>query len=145
MITIRPMKKSDTSEIIEMMQVFYNSDAVITNGSREIFENDIKNCIDDCPFLEGYVFCKNNTILGYAMVSKSFSTEFAKPCIWIEDLYVKPKFQRKGIAKSFFEFIEQKYPNHLFKLEVEETNKNAICAYQKCGFENLDYLIMKKF
>ena len=60
-------------------------------GSEEIFENDVENCINENPYLEGYVFEENGVLLGYAMVAKSFSTEFGKPCMWIEDIYLKPE------------------------------------------------------
>ena len=37
---IRLMKEQDKNEVIEMMTVFYASEAVSTNGSREIFERN---------------------------------------------------------------------------------------------------------
>ena len=47
---IRKMNKDDKVEVISMMEVFYASDAVSTDGSPEIFNNDFENCIDDNPF-----------------------------------------------------------------------------------------------
>lgn len=141
---IRPMTKADKDCVFDMMQIFYNSSAVLSNGSEEIFNNDIENCVNDCPFLEGYVFEENDIIQGYAMVAKSFSTEFGKPCIWIEDLYIKPKYRGKGIGSSFFKYIEEKYPNTLMRLEAEEENENAIRVYKKNGYEVLPYLELKK-
>ena len=91
--------------------------------SEEIFHNDIDNCVGECPFVEGYVFENEQGILGYAMVAKSFSTEYGKPCIWIEDLYLKPECRGLGIGSSFFEYIEKKYDGALFRLEVEEENQ----------------------
>ena len=44
------------TQILAMMKEFYVSDAVFTNGSDEIFENDFQNCVNDNPYLEGYVF-----------------------------------------------------------------------------------------
>lgn len=138
------MQKSDEDNVREMMEVFYTSPAVLSNGSDEIFRNDIENCIGDCPYLEGYVFTEDNNILGYAMIAKSFSTEFGKRCIWIEDLYVKPEYQGKGIGTKFFNYIEQQYPNCIIRLEVEEENLNAIHTYKKCGYEVMPYMEMKK-
>ena len=65
-MTIRNMKKSDAEKILEMMRVFYSSDAVFSNGSDEIFKNDIENCVNDSPYLVGYVFEDKGEILGYA-------------------------------------------------------------------------------
>ena len=141
---IRNMVKEDKNSVYDMMHVFYTSPAVLSDGSEEIFNNDIDNCVGECPYVEGYIFQKEQEIQGYAMVAKSFSTEFGKPCIWIEDLYVKPEYRGQGIGSKFFEFIEKKYPNTILRLEVEKENERAIKVYEKCGYEVLPYMEMKK-
>lgn len=141
---IRKMTQQDADEILEMMRVFYASPAVLSNGSEEIFQNDIENCINDSPYLEGYVFVEGNELLGYAMLAKSFSTEFGKPCIWIEDLYMKPECIGQGIGTRFFDYVDERYPNHVKRLEAEEENERAIHVYRKCGFEVLPYVELKK-
>lgn len=137
---IRLMKEQDKNEVIEMMTVFYASEAVSTNGSREIFESDFNNCINSCPYLEGYVFEENNNICGYAMVAKSFSTEFGKPCIWIEDLYIKEEYRHKKLGSLFFDFLKDNYKDTIQRLEVDKQNVFAIKAYKKNNFEEVDYL-----
>lgn len=141
---IRPMVEEDRNCVLDMMRVFYASPAVLSNGSEEIFCSDIDHCVGDSPYAEGYIFQEKQEVQGYAMVAKSFSTEFGKPCIWIEDLYIKEKYRGLGIGTQFFEFIEKKYPNALLRLEVEEENERAIKVYEKCGYEILPYLEMKK-
>ena len=69
------------------------------------------------------------------MVAKSFSTEFGKPCVWIEDIYVKDAYRGLGIGSHFLKFIESKYPDAILRLEVEAENERAVNVYQKCGFE----------
>ena len=56
------------------------------------------------------------------MIAKSLSTEFGKPCIWIEDLYIKSEYRCLGIGSHFFKFIEEKYPTAILRLEVEAEN-----------------------
>ena len=48
-ITIRNMMEQDKQEVLDMMRVFYASPAVQSNGSDEIFENDIRTCIGGSP------------------------------------------------------------------------------------------------
>lgn len=141
---IRCMREQDRGVILEMMRVFYASEAVFTNGSEEIFNTDIDNCINENPYIEGYVFENDNGILGYAMLAKSFSTEFGKACIWIEDIYIKEEYRGMGIGSRFFDFIERKYPHSLFRLEVEAENERAVNVYKKCGYDILPYMEMKK-
>ena len=141
---IRIMEEKDRNAVIEMMRVFYTSPAVLSNGSEEIFSADVDNCINESPYLEGYVFELDGKIRGYAMIAKSFSTEFGKPCIWIEDLYIKEDFRGLGIGSKFFDLLTEKYPNAIFRLEVEEENERAIGVYRKNGFDILPYMEMKK-
>ena len=139
----RKIKQEDKNEIFLMMKEFYSSDAVLTNGSVEIFEADIENCLNNSPYLEGYVFEHQNKIIGYAMLAKSFSTEFGKPCIWLEDLYLQTEYRKKGIIPSFIEYIKTKYLNHVLRLEVEKENNHACYVYKKLGFKEIPYCEMK--
>ncbi len=136
------MTKNDKDAVLEMMRVFYASDAVSTNGSKEIFLNDFNACVGSSPYAEGFVFKDGQNYLGYAMLAKSFSTEFGKNCIWIEDLYLLPSARGNGIGKAFFAFVRKKYPNEVLRLEAEKENVRAIALYEKCGFENLPYTEM---
>ena len=80
---IRKMLRDDKKTVIDMMRVFYASPAVLSNGSEEIFCSDVENCINDCPYLEGYIFQNEQEIQGYGMLAKSFSTEFGSPMLRI--------------------------------------------------------------
>ena len=138
------MTIEDKPAVLEMMKVFYASPAVLSNGSDEIFSNDIDNCVNDSPYLEGYVLEESKEIQGYAMIAKSFSTEFGKQCIWIEDLYIKDSYRGLGLGNMLIEFITKKFTDCIFRLEVEEENEGAIHVYEKNGFAVLPYMEMKK-
>ena len=138
------MTRDDAEAVYEMMKVFYASPAVLSNGSDEIFRADIENCVNDSPYLEGYIVENEREIQGYAMVAKSFSTEFGKPCFWIEDIYLKDAYRGKGLGKLLLDYITSKYQNCIFRLEAEHENERAVKLYEKCGFEVLPYLELKK-
>ncbi len=142
--SIRKMREDDRDGVLQMMRIFYASPAVHTNGSEEIFNADIDGCVGDSPYLEGYVFEVGGETVGYGMIAKSFSTEFGKPCIWIEDLYMKEGYRGLGIGSAFFKFIEESFPCSILRLEVEEENTRAVAVYRKNGFHTLPYMEMKK-
>lgn len=144
MSTIRKMQSADKPQVLQMMRVFYASPAVLSNGSEEIFLSDFENCINDSPYLEGFIIEDASEIQGYAMVAKSYSTEFGKNCIWIEDLYIKEPYRGCGIGSQVLQFITDRFPDSIFRLEVEEENVRAIATYQKNGFSVLPYMEMKK-
>lgn len=109
---LRAMLPKDKDAVLEMMRIFYASPAVFSNGSEEIFRADIEQCTKKNPYLEGYVFETEDAekeLQGYAMVAKSFSTEFGKQCIWIEDIYIKEEFRGLGIGSAFIQYMKEKY------------------------------------
>ena len=137
---IRPMVAADKPWVMEMMGVFYASPAVLSNGSGEIFSSDIDACVGDNSYAEGYIIENENDIQGYAMIAKSFSTEFGKKCIWIEDLYLKEAYRGLGIGKLLLQAVidtaRQKGIDYL-ELEVVADNVRAIGLYERMGFETL--------
>ena len=141
---IEKMAAEHAESVIDMMRVFYTSPAVHTNGSEEIYRADVENCVNNNPYLEGYVFTENDEIAGYGMLAKSFSTEFGKQCIWIEDIDIKPEYRGKGFGSEFLTFVEKSYPDAILRLEVEEENERAVHVYKKAGFGVLPYMEMKK-
>lgn len=145
-LTFSLMNSEDVQEVFEMMCVFYKSPAIIHKASDDILKQDIEDCVGDNPYIEGYVFRIDDEIIGYSMLSKSYSTEFGGACIWVEDLYIKPEHRGKGIAAKFFTHIEQKYKGKAvrMRLEVEKSNVNAIKAYKKSGYSELPYIEMTK-
>ncbi|MBQ8322297.1 MAG: GNAT family N-acetyltransferase [Clostridia bacterium] len=144
MIEIIEMKDTHAEAVIEMMRTFYASDAVSTNGSEEIFRADVGNCINGSPYLEGYVFADGDRLVGYGMIAKSFSTEFGRRCIWIEDIYIIPEYRSQGLGTEFLRFVEQKFPGALLRLEAEVENAHALHTYHKNGFTELPYTELMK-
>ena len=144
MTKILSMTEAHREAVLSMMRVFYASPAVATNGSEEIFEADITACVSSSPYAEGFVFETDGALSGYAMIAKSFSTEYGCPCIWIEDIYLKPEYRNLGIGSQFFAYLEEKFPNYLQRLEVEHDNRPAVHTYRKNGFTEMPYMEMKR-
>ncbi len=138
------MIEKDKEQVMAMMETFYRSPAVHTDGSKEIFEADVDACVQGSPYLEGYVFEEEGKPIGYGMLAKSFSTEFGKPCVWVEDLYLKEGYRGMGLGGAFLQFVADKYPGAVLRLEVEAENERAVKAYEKSGFQTLPYMEMIK-
>lgn len=141
--SLRPMEAADKETVIEMMRGFYASEAVHSNGSEEVFNNDVDVCVSDDPFASGYVFTREDgSICGYSMLAHSYSTEYGRHVIWIEDLFLEEDARNKGLSSMLLDLIKEKYPGHIHRLEVEETNLRAIRTYKKKGFMTLPYAEM---
>ena len=141
---IRAMTSGDKPAVLEMMRTFYASPAVFSNGSDAIFSADIDACVGGSPYLEGYVFEDGGRLQGYAMLAKSFSTEFGKPCIWIEDLYIDAAQRGRGLGGAFLDFVAAQYPDCLLRLEAEAENEGAVRLYERHGFTAMPYMEKKK-
>ena len=115
-IIIRSMKEEDSSEVLEMMKVFYASPALLSDPSEDVMKRDIADCLGDNPFIECFVF-ENNTgvIMGYSMIAHSYSTECGGNCVWVEDIYIKPDYRGKNIAGEFFEHLDNMYGKEAIK------------------------------
>ena len=135
MINIRPMIESDTESVVEMMNTFYHSPAVLSDGSEEIYRNDVVACVSDCPFLEGYILEADGQLAGYSMTAKSFSTEFGKPCIWIEDLYIKPEYRGLGLGSKMLQYIDEKYPDMLSAWKQKKIMKRLFTFTKNPGLK----------
>ena len=72
------------------------------------------------------------------MFLKSFDKECFKDEFYIDTVSVSEEFQRKGIAKEFFAFIEKEAKNVGFEkvsLLVDFKNPKALALYKKIGFK----------
>ena len=78
-ILIRKISSQDKTEIISMMREFYTSEAVFTNGSDEIFDTDFENCINNNPYLEGYVFVQIAKSSAMQCLLRVFQPNLANP------------------------------------------------------------------
>lgn len=136
---IRRMVPDDKNAVLEMMRVFYRSPAVLSDGSEEIFRADFEACVQGSPFAEGLIIEEDGRAVGYSMLAKSFSTEFGRPCLWIEDVYILPEFRGHGFGSKLLEYIATSYPEYVQRLEAEPENAPAMALYRKSGFHELKY------
>lgn len=143
---IKKFEHKDRSAIFNMMRRFYDSPALIHHSSDEILNRDIDDCLDERNILvEGFTFWENDSIIGYTICSRNYTTEYGGICIWVEDLFFEEEYCNKGLSKEFFEFLEKTYPEAVrFKLEVETENQRAIKAYEKNGYKDFGYILMTK-
>ncbi|MBX2860416.1 MAG: GNAT family N-acetyltransferase [Vampirovibrio sp.] len=81
---------------------------------------------------------KEDEPLGFVQLYPSFSS-VAMDSIWIlNDLYVKPKARRQGVAKKLIEQCVQLCKDrgdHKLVLETQTTNTDAKALYDKMGFK----------
>ena len=145
-MNIRPMEQKDFDKVLEMMLVFYASDALLVHPEESVLRKTLEDAIEAGPYVEGFVFCDGEMLLGYGMVAKSYSTEMGGRCVWIEDIYIRPEFRGQGLGTNFLGFVENRFRNWAvrLRLEAEEENEKAMKVYRNAGFETLGYIQLVK-
>lgn len=143
---IRKINKTDELEFFKMAQVFYNSGAVSGHISDKAIKDTFSNIVNDSPFIKGYLIIIDDEIAGFFTISFTFQTQYGKPVMLFEDLYIKDDFQGQGIGSKIFDYLEKEYSYGIgsIRLEVEKNNKRAIDLYEKLGYQKSSYYHMIK-
>ncbi|MEA4912899.1 MAG: N-acetyltransferase [Oscillospiraceae bacterium] len=138
---MRRIAGSDRARFLDMQRAFYNSPAVLAPIPEAFYARNFDEMMRSDVYLEGYILTSGGDDAGYALVSKSFSPEVGGPVAWIEELYVLPAFQGKGLGSAFLREFERhsggKYAR--IRLEVEKENEGAVRLYTRLGFRWLQY------
>lgn len=135
---IRPEHRQ---EVLPMVALFYTSDAVDHPVDRSILEQAFTDVAQaENPLVDGYLIQVEGQVAGYLYLTFLYSCEVAGLCVLIEELYIKPEFQGKGLGKQAMTWVKDRYPQaKRFRLEVTDTNKGAKALYQKMGYDYLEY------
>lgn len=135
MIKFELLTESEISETVGHMVHFYAIDGYPINPEKTeiLFKNFIEN-----PHLGSCFLIKDEShICGYVLLIRFFSFEMGGYVLLLDELYISPEFQGKGIGKATMAFIKEYAKENDFKkivLEVEPHNSNAIRLYEKEQF-----------
>ncbi len=77
----------------------------------------------------------------YFEMSREF---YSLGVLWLDELFVKPQFRGKGVAKEFFRFIENSDEYGFVRLEVESENGRAMKLYKSLGYKDAQYISLYK-
>lgn len=143
-LLIRRAEKKDIPFILQMIRELAEyekllNEVVTTEKHLEevIFGSD--------KFVEVMIAEYDNEIAGQTIFFKNFSTFVGRPGLYIEDLYVRPKFRGMGIGKALLnEVINLAKERNCGRVEwvVLDWNKPAIDFYKSIGAKPLNEWII---
>jgi len=88
------------------------------------------NLSTEDPFLKGYIYTKNEEIIGFICYSKIYDR------VELNYIYVKEEYRNHKIASTLMEkMLTENVDN--FTLEVDETNLPALKLYEKYQFQKV--------
>jgi len=133
---IRIMEKRDKSSVLKMMTDFYSTPENRAGGTPEIFIRNFDECIKGGSHIAGFVFeAFDKSLLGYALIAQSYSTEYGRYVIWVEEVHVTEKARESEIIDSFLSYLEEHYSRHIHRLDVAAQNEFAMRFYMRRGFK----------
>lgn len=138
-LIIRKAEEKDVPLILELIKELAEyeklSDEVTAN------EEKLRETLFQKKYAEVFLAEYNGSLAGQALFFHNYSTFLAKPGIYLEDIYVRPKFRGKGIGKSLLlKVIEIAKERNCGRVEwsVLDWNEPAIGFYKKLGAVPMD-------
>lgn len=124
---IRPITSGDREIYLELCREFYHSPAVLHPVPEAHFARTFDRILAGSPFVRGYLLEQDGTAAGYALLAVTFSQEAGGEVFWIEELYLRPEFQGRGLGTELFRYLETHRPKTVarFRLELEPDNRDA--------------------
>lgn len=99
-------------------------------------EDIIRDGFSDKPYFHVVIAEHNNEAAGFAFYFFNYSTWLGKPGLYLEDLFVLPKYRGKGLGKALLiELARIAVENKCgrFQWQVLDWNKPAIDFYESLG------------
>lgn len=139
-LTIREAVINDVQLILSLIKEIADYEKLL----HEVIatEEEIKrNLFGDRKYAEVLIAEYENEPAGQALFFHNFSTFVGRPGIYLEDLFVRPKFRGKGIGKALLlKLIELAKKRNCGRVEwcVLDWNEPAINFYKKLGAVSMD-------
>jgi len=136
-LTVDPAKRQDVPLILELIRELaeYEKEPDSAQATTEQIETALFGAR---PAAEAVIARLDGEPAGWALWFQNFSTWTGKPGLWLEDLYVRPRYRRQGVGRALLAYlarlcVERDYGR--FEWSVLDWNTPAIDFYQALGAE----------
>lgn len=139
-----------TSSDIDTIVSFQQAMAMESEGlelDNSILERGVAAVIEDRSKGLYFVAKMGNEIVGSLMVTTEWSDWNNCEYWWIQSVYVKPEYRRKGVFTTLCREVEAQAKAEGVKyvrLYADKNNLNAINCYHSLGYTKGHYLMLEK-
>ncbi|MHB1582385.1 MAG: GNAT family N-acetyltransferase [Acidimicrobiales bacterium] len=130
--TIRPATADDVDEVmaltLELAEYEEMAGEVVSTPEhlrRAMFG-------DDAVVKVSLVETDAGEVAGHALWYRTFSTFLGETGIWLEDLFVRPPYRRRGIGRALLEHLRSLTSGRI-EWDVLDWNRRAIGFYERMG------------
>jgi ribosomal protein S18 acetylase RimI-like enzyme len=142
---IRKACFSDAEKIAEN-NCFLAKESEGTDISFEVTLNGVKEIIKDKNKGFYLLIEEKNEVIGQLLITYEYSDWKNKNMWWLQSVYIKNEYRKKGFFKALFEEVKNIAKNNkieILRLYVYKKNKSAIEVYKKIGMIKKEYLIFE--
>lgn len=135
MTEFKKIESTEIELIVSLMVDFYEIDHYHIDST--ISKQNFEFFIQDSNLGQAFLIMHEGTVAGYIIIVYFFSFEFQGKVAILDELYVSPEYQGKGLGKKAVQFAEsfvQEKQCKLMFLEVEPHNERAKSLYRREGF-----------
>ena len=127
---IRKIKKSELEEVSKIFKKEFNRPPYKDKWTKQEAIHSIKS---DLKNGDGFVAVENEKVIGFIIFTKE---SIDRDYIFIENIVVDSKHQKKRIGKKLVKMVEDKYRDSVITLSVNKKS-GAYNFYKKLGFTEL--------
>ncbi len=134
-VTCREAGNGDAPLLLEMMREFYAVEELPFEGARAgrgLFE-----LIGNRALGRAWLIESAGQPAGYVVLAFGFSLELGGLDAFVDELYVRPGFERRGLGRATLAFVEREARVsgvRTLLLEVRRGNDRAKRLYERAGF-----------
>jgi ribosomal protein S18 acetylase RimI-like enzyme len=144
-VTWREAKTRDAPRLLEMMREFYAADAMQFEEGRA--GRALATLMGDPSLGRVWLIESGGEPAGYIVLAFSYSLEFGGRDAFVDELYVRPGFERRGLGRATLAFVEREARSsgaYTLLLEVRTGNKRARRLYERAGFAGRQNALLAK-
>ena len=144
-IEFKIAREEHVPEILLMMEQFNAIDNY--PFEKEKTKQNLLAFLADPNLGKSWIIKYNDLVIGYFVLAFGFSFEYGGRDAFIDELFLKQEFRRKGVGKLTMDFIQSEAPKFGVKvihLEVEQHNEGGVKLYEEKGFKNNGRILLSK-
>ena len=138
---IRPVENKDRSIFLELTAEFWNTPAVHAKIPLAYHERTFDLIMKGTPYVSAYLISYNETVVGYGLLSFTYSNEAGGMVVWLEEIYIREAYRGKGLGNEYLHFVSDTYREKAawLRLEIAPQNDRAKRLYERHGYRTMPY------
>lgn len=146
-ISIRDIDPQGVALLLDMIMELAEYEK-LTHQVKVDQETLTRELFGENPVARALLLFWNDEPAGYCIYFHNFSTFWGRPGIYVEDIYVKPAFRRKGLGRAVFRLLGRRAREQgCARLEfvVLDWNEPALAFYKSLGAESMPQWVVHRF